>query len=149
MIVEGSTLSGAVVNYSASATDNLDAAPIIDCSPPSGDTFVVGTTMVNCTATDHADNTSFANFNITVQDTTAPVINPHSDVTAEATSATGANVTYSNPTTTDIVDGTGEATCSPTSGNLFPLGNTSVNCTATDSNGNTATPTSFMVHVVD
>jgi hypothetical protein len=122
---------------------------VINCSPLSGDLFVVGTTMVNCTATDHADNTSFGNFNITVQDTTAPVINPHSDVTAEATSAAGANVSYSNPTTSDIVDGTGEADCAPASGSAFPLGDTTVNCTATDSNGNTAIPTSFVVHVVD
>jgi hypothetical protein len=149
MIVEGSSLDGAVVNYSVTSTDNLDAAPIIDCSPASGSFFVVGTTMVNCTATDHADNTSFGNFNITVQDTTAPIIDPHGDVTAEATSASGANVSYSNPATSDIVDGPGVASCSPTSGSLFPLGNTPVNCTATDSNGNNATPISFMVHVVD
>ena len=149
MIVEGSSLNGAVVNYSVSSTDNLDAAPIINCDPPSGSTFVVGTTMVNCTATDHADNTSFGNFNITVHDTTAPVINPHGDVTAEATSAAGANVNYSNPTTTDIVDGAGTASCSPVSGTTFALGNTTVTCNATDTNGNSAVPTSFVVHVVD
>ena len=149
MTVEGSGLDGAAVNYSVTSTDNLDAVPIIDCSPASGSFFVVGTTMVNCTATDHADNTSFGNFNITVQDTTAPIIDPHGDVTAEATSASGANVSYSNPATSDIVDGPGVASCSPTSGSLFPLGNTPVTCTATDSHGNTATPTSFVVHVVD
>ena len=149
MIVEATSLSGAVVNYSASASDNLDAAPGFNCAPASGNIFVIGTTMVNCTATDHADNTSFGNFNITVQDTTGPVIAFHADVTAEATSALGANVSYSNPTTTDAVDGTGVATCAPLSGSLFSLGDTTINCTATDSNGNNATPTSFVVHVVD
>ena len=149
MTVEATSPAGAIVNYSVSASDNLDATPAFSCTPASGSTFVLSTTMVNCSATDHADNTSFGNFNITVQDTTGPVIAFHADVTAEATSALGANVNYSNPTTTDDVDGTGVAICSPASGNLFALGNTTVTCNATDSNQNAAIPTTFTVHVVD
>jgi hypothetical protein len=82
-------------------------------------------------------------------DTTPPVIAAHPDVTAEATSGAGAAVSYTSPTTSDAVDGAGEATCSPASGSNFALGNTTVNCTATDAHGNVATPTSFVVHVVD
>lgn len=149
MTVEATSLAGAVVNYSASASDNLDAAPSFNCSPASGSTFVIGTTMVNCTVTDLASNTAFGNFNITVQDTTGPVIAFHADITVEATSASGASVTYTSPTTSDVVDGPGTASCSPASGSTFGLGNTTVTCTATDSHGNAATPTTFVVHVVD
>ena len=147
--VEATSLAGAMVSYSVSASDNLDAAPSFNCSPISGSTFVIGTTMVNCTATDQAGNTAFGNFNVTVQDTAAPVIAAHADITAEATSASGAIVTYTNPATSDAVDGAGAATCLPASGGTFPLGNTTVTCNATDSHGNTASPTTFVVHVVD
>ena len=149
MTVEATSSAGAIVNYSASASDNLDAAPGFSCNPASGSAFVMGTTMVNCTATDHANNVAFGNFNVTVQDTTGPVIAFHADVTAEATSATGATVNYTSPATSDVVDGVGVATCSPASGNFFDFGPTIITCNATDSNGNDATPTSFVVHVVD
>jgi hypothetical protein len=82
-------------------------------------------------------------------DTDAPVINGHLDVTVEATSATGAIANYTNPGTTDAIDGPGVATCSPASGTFFGFGNTTVTCNATDSNGNAALPTTFVVHVVD
>ncbi|HET9909844.1 MAG TPA: HYR domain-containing protein, partial [Anaerolineales bacterium] len=147
--VEATSLAGAVVNYIASVSDNLDPAPSISCLPTSGNTFVIGTTMVNCSANDHADNTAFGNFNITVQDSAAPIIAFHADVTAEATSASGANVSYTSPSTSDAVDGSGTATCSPASGSLFALGDTTITCSATDSNGNAAIPTTFVIHVVD
>ncbi len=148
MIVEATSSSGATVNYSASATDNLDAAPSFSCIPASGSNFVMGTTMVNCSATDHADNVAFGNFNVTVQDTTGPVIAFHADITAEATSAAGAVVNYTSPATSDAVDGAGVATCLPSPG-TFPLGNTTITCTATDLKGNLAIPTTFVIHVVD
>jgi len=149
MTVEATSASGALVTYSASASDNLDASPSFNCIPASGSTFVLGTTMVNCTATDHADNVALGNFNITVQDTTGPVIEFHADVTAEATSASGAIVNYTSPATSDAVDGPGVATCSPAPGSTFALGDTTVTCNATDSAGNAASPTNFAVHVVD
>ena len=149
MTVEATSSAGAIVNYSASASDNLDAAPGLSCSPASGSNFVMGTTMVNCTSTDHADNIAFGNFNITVQDTSGPVIAPHADVTAEATSAAGAVVTYTSPTALDAVDGPVSVSCSPSSGENYILGDTTVTCIAVDSNSNPATPTTFVIHVVD
>src|SRR6185369_1563516 len=44
--------SGTVVNFSATATDNCDPAPAINCVPASGSSFSVGTTSVQCTARD-------------------------------------------------------------------------------------------------
>ncbi|HLO32203.1 MAG TPA: HYR domain-containing protein [Anaerolineales bacterium] len=149
MTVEATSLSGAVVTYSASVTDNLDASVTVACAPASGSQFPFGVTPVNCSSTDAADNVANDSFSITVQDTAGPVIDPHNDVTVEATSAAGAVVTYSSPSATDALDGTMTATCSPDSGGTFPLGDTTINCNATDKHGNAATPTSFVVHVVD
>lgn len=81
-------------------------------------------------------------------DVTAPTIDPVADITAEATSAAGAAVTYASPATHDAFDGDGVATCIPASGSTFALGATTVTCSATDRAGNTAT-SSFRVMVVD
>src|SRR5207244_2612894 len=45
--------SGAVVTYSVTASDPDDTATV-SCSPASGSTFPIGTTVVHCTATDTA-----------------------------------------------------------------------------------------------
>ena len=82
-------------------------------------------------------------------DTTPPVIAFHANITVEATSPAGANVTYTPPDATDNVDPTAPADCSPASGTIFPLGITTVTCTKTDASGNNATPTTFSVIVVD
>jgi hypothetical protein len=82
-------------------------------------------------------------------DTIPPTIDSHLDVTAEATSASGATVTYTSPATHDAVDGDSTATCLPASGSTFALGDTTVTCNAQDAAGNDATPTTFVVHVVD
>ncbi|MBN2117953.1 MAG: HYR domain-containing protein [Anaerolineales bacterium] len=68
--------AGAVVNYSASATDNLDPSVSVSCSPASGSTFPLGTTTVNCFATDLAGNTALGSFQVTVVNT--PVVPPAS-----------------------------------------------------------------------
>ena len=78
-----------------------------------------------------------------------PVIAPHADISAEATSPAGATVTYNLPAVTDTYDTNLLATCSPSSGNAFSLGSSTVTCNATDSYGNHATSTSFSVVVRD
>jgi hypothetical protein len=149
IITEASGPTGAIVNYLAKAADTLDAFVFAVCSPSSGSTFGLGTTSVNCSSTDAADNTSTGGFQVTVNDTTGPVIAGHSDETVEATGAAGAIVSYSSPATSDAVDGPGTASCLPASGSGFSLGNTLVTCNATDSNGNAAASTTFTIHVVD
>jgi hypothetical protein len=63
----------AVVNFTVTATDNCPGVSIV-CLPPSGSTFPVGTTQVNCTATDLAGNQANCSFDVTVEDVEAPVI---------------------------------------------------------------------------
>ena len=48
------------------ATDDVDPAPTVGCTPPSGSAFDLGTTTITCTATDASGNTSSASFNVTV-----------------------------------------------------------------------------------
>jgi len=57
---------GEVVNFTVTATDDLDPSPTVVCVPPSGSTFPPGTTMVQCTATDSSGNQSTGQFPVTV-----------------------------------------------------------------------------------
>lgn len=82
-------------------------------------------------------------------DGTAPTIAVHGDETAEAVGPSGTAVSYVSPATNDNIDASGTATCSPASGAIFGLGDTTVTCNASDTAGNVAAPTSFVVHVVD
>ena len=142
--------SGAVVTFTPTATDLIDPAPTILCSPSSGATFSIATTPVSCTAKDASNNTSAPKtFNVTVVDTTAPVIPPHANITAEATGPSGATVTYPAVTATDTVDGTISANCAPASGSTFNLGSNTVTCNATDANRNPARARTFTITVVD
>ena len=84
-----------------------------------------------------------------VVDTTAPVIDAHGDELAEATTAAGASVSYSNPSATDNYDASVTVDCAPVTDSTFALGDTTVTCSAVDSNGNNAIDTNFTVTVVD
>ncbi len=69
-----------------------------------------------------------------------PTITTPGDLTVNAASGQGAIVNFSPTATTE--SGTPlTVTCVPSSGSGFPIGSTPVTCTATDSNGNTATAT--------
>jgi hypothetical protein len=138
--------SGAAVSYSASANDLVDGAVAVNCSPVSGSTFALGTTVVNCSATDAHSNTATGSFNVTVQDTTAPALTLPANITAFATGNSSAIVTYS-ASANDLVDGAVAVSCTPASGSSFSVGTTTVNCSATDSHNNMATG-SFTVSVI-
>ena len=109
----------------------------------------VGLSISYVDAVDNAGSTvtgTTDNSNVTF-DKTKPVIDDHDNIFATATSEDGAVVTYISPSATDYVDATADAACTPASGSTFPIGETTVNCTKTDTAGNTATPTSFTVTV--
>ena len=146
--VEATGPNGATVTYTQpTANDNVDGTVPVSCSPPSGSTFALGTTLVSCSATDQSGNTSRASFNVTVRDTTAPVIsNVPANITTTATESDGAVVTYDSPTASDAVSGNVAVSCSPASGSKFPIGTTTVTCSASDAAGNTAS-VSFTVTV--
>ena len=57
---------GAVVDFSATATDNVDGAITPVCTPASGSVFPIGTTIVNAYAVDSSLNAAGGSFTITV-----------------------------------------------------------------------------------
>jgi hypothetical protein len=148
MVAEATGPDGAAVDTLPPAThDIVDGDGVATCDPASGSTFALGDTLVTCTATDAAGNDAESvSFAVIVLDTTAPAIDALPDLDVEADSPAGATVTYDAPATHDAVDGDGVATCEPTSGSQFPIGTTTVTCSATDANGNSAS-TSFAVTV--
>src|SRR5204862_1157155 len=79
-----------------------------------------------------------ASLTVTVRDTDGPVVTVPANATVEATSTTGAVFSFT-ATATDLVDGPRPVTCTPASGATFPLGPTTVTCTATDAKGNHGT----------
>jgi hypothetical protein len=129
---EATSAAGAAVGFTVTATDNAS----IVCTPASGSLFPLGTTAVNCTATATTGTTS-GSFNVTVVDTTPPTLTLPGTITAEATGPSGAAVTFS-VSATDLVDGSRPVTCDHLSGATYPLGSTTVQCTATDTHNNTA-----------
>jgi hypothetical protein len=135
--VEATGPSGAVVSYSVSATDTQDPSPTIGCNHASGSVFPLGTTAVTCTATDGSGNEATGAFNVTVRDTTAPVLDLPSNQEVETENPGGRTVEYS-ASASDIVAGSISPGCSPASGALFPVGTTTVNCSANDGHGNTS-----------
>ena len=142
--------AGAVVSYTTpTAVDAVDGPVPTTCTPGSGAQFALGSTTITCTASDLSGNVATSTFAVVVRDTTPPVIAAHTDVTVEATGPAGASATFATPVATDLVDGADQVSCSPASGAQFPLGNTTVTCTAHDAAGNPAAPTTFVVHVVD
>ena len=80
-------------------------------------------------------------------DTTPPVVTVPGPITNEATSPDGAVVAF-NATAEDAVDGSVDVSCTLPSGSTFPIGTTSVGCSATDAAGNNSTET-FSVTVRD
>src|SRR5207244_2410878 len=142
---------GATVNYGpVTATDACAGTLTATCSPASGSAFPVGTTTVTCTASDGHGNTGSCAFTVTVVDTQPPTVNCPANITAAECNngSGGTTVNYGTVTATDACAGTLTATCSPASGSTFPLGTTTVTCTAGDGHGNTGT-CNFTVTVVD
>ncbi len=138
----------AVVSYSAPmVSDNCSGVGTPVCTPPTGSTFPKGVTTVGCTVSDGAGNTANCSFTVTVNDMQPPSITcPSNIVTGNTAGQCSAVVTFM-ATAMDNCPGVGVA-CAPASGSTFPVGTTTVTCTATDASSNTAM-CSFTVTVND
>jgi hypothetical protein len=137
--------SGAVVTFTATASDAVDGSVPVTCTPVSGSTFPLGTRSVSCSAINSAGLSSNGSFDVTVEDTTPPALSLPADFFRFTSSTSGTAVTYT-ATASDLVSGPLSPVCSPASGATFALGATTVTCTATDAAGNQATG-SFSVTV--
>jgi hypothetical protein len=129
-----------VVTWTApTPNDNCGVSSFTSDHSP-GDVFPLGATLVTYTAQDAAGHTTTCNFTVTVVDDTPPTITCPTNMTVSDGGAPLAPVTYPAPITSDNCAVT-NVTCVPASGSNFPLGTTTVTCTATDSSGNTASCT--------
>ena len=83
---------------------------------------------------------------VKLNDTSPPVLNLPANFAVPATSPAGAAVNYT-VTATDNGDPKPKVSCSPLSGAIFPIGATTVNCTAKDASGNSSTPSRFTITI--
>jgi hypothetical protein len=144
--LEATSPAGASQAFFGMALDDVDGPLSAPCEPT---TYAIGSTSVTCKATDAAGNTGSSStpFTVTVQDTTAPVLSLPGPITTPATSAAGASVSYV-ATANDVVAGSVAVSCDHPSGSTFPVGVTTVTCSATD--GANASPSgSFSVTVTN
>jgi len=109
------------------------------------DSFSFGSTTVTWTAVDTSGNISTSTQIVTIIDTTTPEIITPSDVIVEATGISNTVVEIGEATIYDIIQVDSVTSDSP---DTFPLGETVITWTATDSSGNSATATQA-VTVVD
>jgi len=146
LTLEATSPNGAAVSFSVTS-DQPGAT--ITCSPPPNTLFAIGTTTVVCTARGSTGEISRATFQVTVTDTTAPVISglPIA-IVRNVNGVKSAVVTYKAPQARDAVDGLVPADCMPASGSAFALGTTQVACAAVDERGNASAAT-FDVRLVD
>ena len=117
------------------ATDSTSTDTTTPTDTTSTDATTTDATTTDVTTTTTVDNPpSFANI--------------PSGLTVEANGPSGSAVNYTPPTASDDTDGPRPVSCTPGSGSTFPLGSTSVTCTATDLAGHQA-EASFTVAVHD
>ncbi len=120
----------------ATATDIADPDPAVTNDAP--ESFPLGDTVITWTAIDSSGNAATDIQTVTIQDTTLPSITAPPDVTTEASGVL---------TVTSIGQATAIDTADPDPAitndapESFPLGDTVITWTATDSSGNAATAT--------
>jgi hypothetical protein len=117
----------------------------VECKPESGETFKIGTTTVTCTASDESGYKK-RQFNVNIVDG-PPNINNVQNTTGKMHDASGATVSFAIMAV-DAVDGPipiENVNCNPRSGALFEKNNTKVSCTASDSRGNNATKSFYVI----
>ena len=106
----------------------------------------------NCPANANADQADADNdgtgdaCDATPRGTTPPTILVPGPIAVNATGPAGATVAYT-ATATDDLDPDPPVHCTPSSGSVFAIGDTTVECVATDAGGNTASE-SFVVTVL-
>jgi len=140
-------------NFAATALDSCAGQLTATCTPGSFQTDHTGSTQVTCSATDASGNTGSCSFLYSVTDNTAPVLSVPSSQTVAATSVNGATVSYTVTATDDcalqsLVCTSGGQTVANSGSSVFPIGSTTITCTATDKSGNSAT-SSFTITVTN
>jgi Tol biopolymer transport system component len=146
LTIEATSPYGTPLAYDVSATDPEEGNVPVSCSPQQGGEHPLGPVEVTCTATDSDGLTASASFVVTFVDTTAPVMELR-PINAVPNGPDGTRLGWDTHPT-DNADWYPTVVCEPESFSdfVFPIGDTTVTCTATDDSGNSSTGT-FVVHV--
>jgi hypothetical protein len=151
-VISDAGAGGAYVNFDTPEVIDNCSIGIVSCNPESGSFFPLGENTVTVTALDRSRNMSTSTFRVIVTEDGggyAPLeLGMHEDVVVgNDAGMSGAIVTFDGPV---LLSGSGDIamSCEPASGSFFPLGSTTVTCTASDSHGQITT-TMFMVTVLD
>src|SRR6476659_353668 len=144
--IEATSPYGTPLAYDVTATDDEDGQVTPSCTPGQGGEQPLGEVQVTCTATDSDGLSSTASFVVTFVDTTAPLMQLR-PINAVPSGPDGTRLGWDTQPT-DNADWFPTVVCEPESFSdfVFPIGNTTVRCTATDHSGNSSTG-SFVVHV--
>jgi len=147
---EPGTCSAAATWIDVDAQDNC-SIPQIVLSHASGDTFDLGVTSVEATATDSAGNIESMIFTITVLDAEIPTVVTTQELPITVENPTGVcelAATWEVPTFSDLCTAELEISSTHQPGDLFVVGETLVTYTATDLDQNQIS-TSFSVIILD
>jgi hypothetical protein len=107
----------------------IPAGTSVTCTPASGSIFPAGTTVVTCVASNDCGRAQ-CQFNVTVRRIPEPSIQCPANITV-TTCSNSATVTYPLP----VVPAGLVPTCTPPSGSIFPLGDTTVICVVSNDCG--------------
>lgn len=147
--VDSGQCSAVVTWDPITASDDCSLNIFYDFNYESGDTFPIGTSYVYVLAQDDFGNASVCDFAVTVTDNQPPVLeNCPEDISTQGEFGNSVEpIYYALPTALDPCPGT-QLSCFPPPGSYFPYGTTTVNCKATDANGQ-MTVCSFDVNISD
>lgn len=118
---------------------------LITQDPPAG-TQVSNGAVITFTVSDAAANSSTCTSSVQIEDDTPPVLGGPSDITVPAHAGLSSAVVTFSVSASDNCDPSPVVICAPTSGSNFPVGTTTVLCTATDVSGKSSQH-SFLVTV--
>jgi gliding motility-associated-like protein len=135
-VAAGSSCKGVATWTEATVSDCSNVT--LTSTHESGSEFPIGSTLVTYTATDANGKSAICSFNVIVEDKTAPVFSSCSaEIVVDASPTCDAVVNWSEPVVADNC-GIASVISSHHSGDVFPVGISTVTYTATDLAGNSS-----------
>jgi trimeric autotransporter adhesin len=127
----------------SSATDNIDSSLNFSHNAPT--TFPLGASLVTFSYTDTSGNTGTATATVNIVDTIAPIVTAPADISVEASDTTTITTFLADSSAVDTIDPA--PTLSTDAPSTFPLGNTIVTFTYTDTSGNAGIATAIVTAI--
>ena len=135
-------------DYTTTAVANDNCSVLVSQSPTPGTNLILGVTTVTLTATDDAGNSASCQFDVTLEDNTAPTLSCPSDINLPV-NASCSLILGDYTAAASVSDNCSvTVTQSPLPGTSLGLGSTPVTLTATDAAGN-STDCTFTVTAFD